>query len=191
MPSADAPKRVDAVFLGEPPDPARMAPLSMEPSSADRARPPDKPHGGLWTCRYQPADPELGFAWVRWCERFRWSPDPQAPIRLWRLSAPHPKLLVIDSQATFDAIRREYPHSWMPPAMQQPPSLAGVFAEIDYVAVAAAGYDAVELTPTGLDDLRDGWPPRLVTWDVPSILWLAWCFDRVEPFWRPIDVVRR
>jgi hypothetical protein len=183
----DAPTRVEVVFLGERPDEPRFDPPAMEAGSGDHTRPPGKPHGGLWTCRHRPSDPDLGLAWVRWCRLTGWGDRLLPPNHLWLLSAPSPKLLVIDSKAAYDAATRDYPHQWLPHA---PLGLPDLFTEIDYRAVLAEGYDAVELTETGLRELRHAWPPTLTGWDVPSILWLRFGFDRVERLWEHADVVR-
>ena len=44
-----------------------------------------------------------------------------------------------------------------------------------------ADYDAVYLTEEGQGATRLSYPVDLYGWDVPSILWLRWMFDRVEP----------
>jgi hypothetical protein len=177
--------RLDVVFLGERPDPARFEAPSLEPIVGDRARPPGKPHGGLWTCREDPDDPTLGLSWVRWCKLIAWTGSLRPPNHLWRLSAPEPRLLVIDSKATFDTVLGRHRSQWLD--VPDEPTIADIFAEIDYAAVLADGYDAVELTRPGLFDMRESWPPTMTTWDVPSILWLAWCFDRVGPLWSRDD----
>lgn len=187
MSGAGGEGRVDVVFLGMRPDLLCFNPPTMEPRADGHTRPPGKPTGGLWTCRCDPDDPTLTLAWVAWCQRTDWSHRLMPPNHLWRLSSPSPKLLVIDSKVAYDAAARAYPHQWLPFSAGQ--GLEDLFAEIDYRAVLRDGYDAVELTASGLAELRNAWPPSLTDWDVPSILWLRFAFDRAERLWRTTDAI--
>lgn len=182
--------RVDCVFFGERPEPDRFWPPTMEVTARlgdeERMRPVGKPNGGLWTCRLDPARADSGRDWARYCEGAEWR-RPRAGDGLWRLSAPEPTLLTLSDAASLRAAVERWPSSWLDRVDPGSRLTLGraQFAEIDYVAVAADGYHGVELTPRGLVESRLAWPLLLPAWDVPSILWLAWCFDRVEPLKEP------
>lgn len=165
---------VRCLFVGHRPDPSRFRPPSMA-----EALPSGKPTGGLWTCRDTPGEPS---AWADWCAAAD-HPSLPRPGGIWRLTAEDPLIYTIDSWLAFQLAADERPHRWRPSEGWDDPAFARITAGIDYAAMAEV-YDAVELTRSGLAATRY----RAITmygWDVPTILWLRWCFTAIEPVGQP------
>lgn len=162
---------LSGLFVGKRPEERLFEPPSMDLFDGHRGR--RKPHGGLWTC----PEMELGrSAWIDWCMAEgcqKWIRHK----RLWRVVAAEPRVYVIDSFRDLKRALKRWPHR--PYADTDIPSLRRE-REIHYVAMAEE-YDAVYLTEEGQWATRLTFPDNLYGWDVPSILWLRWVFDRVEP----------
>lgn len=157
--------RVVCLFVGDRPDPARFEPISMA-----QPRPLGKPQGGLWTCREVPGQPSAWTAWCQWTENTRFLKGKPT----WRLTADRPRIFTIATGLGLSVARERYPHQPFP---DWPGHVLG--DEIDFAAMAEA-YDAVELTASGLGELRFH-DFMLYGWDVPTVLWLRWAFSEIEP----------
>lgn len=162
-------REFSGLFIGKRPDAALFEPVSMSIQDGHRSR--GKPRGGLWTC------PDAGdgrSAWVDWCR----NEGPSSRVkhrRLWRVVARDPRVYTIKTLADLKRAITRYPHQRYPDSQ----FLRDEY-EIDFEAMAA-DYDAVYLTEEGQGATRLSYPVDLYGWDVPSILWLRWMFDRVEP----------
>jgi hypothetical protein len=164
------PNIVRCLFIGTRPRPERFNPVSMELEAYGRLRRPEKPSGGLWTCRDHPRAQSAWRLWDRRNDmgftRYR---------RTWRLTAVNPRIYTIDTLADLLVALARWPHHAFP-------GERFLFArEIDFAAMAAEGYDAVELTEDGRSATYIAFPDGLYSWDIPCILWLRWAFSDVEP----------
>lgn len=134
----------------------------------ERASLYNKPNGGLWT------SPETStYGWEHWCRENEvgWLGDRYV------LTAPEPlRVLTIDSGAALDQAWERWGRE----------SRQGRWShrDLDYPAVAAAGYDCLHLTEEGFWDSR-----RLTdvvgsvntySWDCETVLWFRWRFTKVE-----------
>jgi hypothetical protein len=164
------PGAVRCLFVGRRPRPELFEPISMALGNGVRYRTPKKPLGGLWTC---PDDPRGRSAWRTWNHQARTGFTRYR--RTWRLTAVEPRIYTIDTPADLRVALDRWPHQAFPDL----PLLYN--REIDYAAMLADGYDAVELTEDGHWATRLTFPDSLYGWDVPTILWLRWAFSDVSP----------
>jgi hypothetical protein len=137
----------------------------------------NKPEGGLWTCLE--VEPGVS-AWLDWCRSE--APGFMAGRSLYRLRSGPARVYRVDGPAD---LARAY-QRWPAP---DPPGVRPIFyrASLDWPALALA-YDALELTERGLRLTGTAWPiDGLYGWDVPTVLWLRWCFEAVERVTPPAD----
>jgi hypothetical protein len=179
---------VECVFVGERPEPARLNPVGMAlvDEAGDRARSKGKPTGGLWTVRRRPGAASSGLDWAAFGQTNgllkRLGPD-----RLWLLRADAPRLYTIDGHDALVAAVSRYPHHFQSSELRPGEApFEGAFGderpdEIDFAALAADGYDGVDVTSRALAECHGGYPIGLWAWDVPSLVWLRWAFSSVEP----------
>jgi hypothetical protein len=170
------PPPVTVLFLGTRPLKRRLEPVEMSRPGDLVFRPPGKPLGGLWTCREDARLP--GYSpWLQHSvgrSRVR-----RRHTRLWRLVAPAPRLLTIDSVEALSAAMERYPHDEF---AGLPRHLTGeIGREPDHAAIAADGYDGIEVTEAALHRIplseREFHLYVLLSgWDVPTILWYRWAF---------------
>lgn len=154
---------VRCLFVGERPEPG----LFVAPTMGRRWI-GGKPEGGLWACREVLGEPS---AWLLWCIATGQT-HLLASAACWVLEAPSPRLLTLDGVEDYWRALRRYPYE--APWMRVP----GMMRSLDFPRIAET-YDGVELTARGLDALRFA-DPGLPGWDVPSLVWLRWCFGSVE-----------
>jgi hypothetical protein len=195
------------LFMGLKPTRRRFRPITMESRVESPLgpeywsfRPRGKPRGGLYTC---PEDPHLpGYTPWQDHEMGRRSRGHRATI--WRLRAPDPRLLLIASGD--DALRalERYPWNFLtekPELVDREPGGDGLGNELDHAAIAADGYDGIEIEWAAMRAswYRHPFDPRsfdcemmLSGYDVETVLWYRWAFrgapervGRVE--WRGDD----
>jgi hypothetical protein len=178
------PQRVVVLFVGRKPLKRRLEPPSMR-FDADHMRPLGKPHGGLWTCRELPEFP----GYTPWLESGAYRVVGGRRDAIWRITAPAARLLTIDTSADLGAAFERYPADFLEAinlrAILPPDQWAATqMPELDHAAIAADGYDGLEVTARGLHAPFEGssahwnvwWPLALTGYDVPTILWYRWAF---------------
>lgn len=166
------PERLATLFVGERPDRSRFDPPSM-----DDLRLPRKPRGGLWTCREIPGH-RLS-AWEAWCD-VSGRGHVLKPGGRWRLVAGAPGVLRIDRYDDLLAALERYPYDALPALSSTPLDRWTTLAlrGLDWPKIAEE-YDAVEVTTRGIRECAHELP-GLTGWDVPTVLWLRWCFEEIE-----------
>jgi hypothetical protein len=166
------PERLATLFVGERPDRARFDPPSM-----DDLRLHGKPKGGLWTCRAIPG--RRLSAWEVWCT-MNGQGHLLKPGGRWRLVAVAPRILRVDRYDDLLAALERYPYDALPATgsthLDRWVTLA--LRGLDWPRIAEE-YDAFELTMRGLHQCALEMP-GLTAWDVPTVLWLRWCFEEIE-----------
>lgn len=185
-PEASGP--VPVLFVGRKPLRRRFEPALMSRGAYTEFRPRGKPFGGLWTCR--------GVDWV-----LRRPAGLRPHSSLWILVAPAPRLLLLDTFEAVLAAYRRYPYDYLrgrdrtwATEHHQRSMMMFMAAELDHEAIAADGYDGIEVPSPVVPDWP--WPGdetlseseqaeqeylfalsiMFSGWDVPTILWYRWAF---------------
>ena len=131
---------------------------------------------GLWTSTF---NPDIGSRWIEWCEfeRFR-VPE------IWEGTLLYPaksaRIYIIDSLKDLNNLLNIHKHHI---CEKDSPSFRPARLFIDFES-ARQKYDGIHLTEKGQDETRYSTPNDLYGWDCESTVWLNWCFEKTEPYYK-------